>query len=444
MRYFIVILFLFALNSINLFSQSGMTFAEFAKKLSPYFVRELIMDIEKQLPQGSDYKIWGWDVGDFSGDGYNDVAFSIKVAVEKKRVVETYLFTDIDGYLVKVAQFDYNFIDIPLEIGVVISNNICMITKKNKQYDWDIDGFSFDNGTLLKHDEFSTRRLGSLTLETYTDYISLRNTLKLLNTSKGEETFFRDYMVIPSYERGRVIYNGYSYDAVSDYIDYVHKGAYFWEGEDDLSLNVRSAYDETFIYFTVEVNDESVVVQNCDSCIADHIEVWLDISAPFPNGKRNYNIENNQIEFKTTSDSGIYRFSVFPGNYKEEPAYVEIYTNNEINSVQRQESQRIKAISNLTEDGYIVKFKIPYLFLGLEDLPIRNSNLFEIGCTVIAVDYDNEFRPEENTEIATSAFDEYDPSTYGSLFFIPNEKWYGKTNNIFTQDIINNLLEYGF
>ena len=42
-----------------------MRFPELAKKLEPYFAEDLINDIKNQLPQQSNYAIWGWDVGDF-------------------------------------------------------------------------------------------------------------------------------------------------------------------------------------------------------------------------------------------------------------------------------------------------------------------------------------------------------------------------------------------
>jgi hypothetical protein len=73
-----------------------------------------------------------------------------------------------------------------------------------------------------------------------------------------------------------------------------------------------------------------------------------------------------------------------------------------------------------------------------------DDEFYEIGCTFVVIDYDNEYRPEEKTEIATSAFIPYDPSTYGSLILIPDGKWYGKSENIFTEDVIKNLFEYGF
>jgi hypothetical protein len=53
--------------SQNSFSQSGMTFNELEQRLTPYYAEALINDVRLQLPQGSNYRIWGWDVGDFSG-----------------------------------------------------------------------------------------------------------------------------------------------------------------------------------------------------------------------------------------------------------------------------------------------------------------------------------------------------------------------------------------
>ena len=74
-------------------SQSGMTFNELEQRLQPYFADALINDVRLQLPQGSSYRIWGWDVGDFSGDGFNDVAVSVKLAQDRKKNIQVFLFT---------------------------------------------------------------------------------------------------------------------------------------------------------------------------------------------------------------------------------------------------------------------------------------------------------------------------------------------------------------
>ena len=106
-------------------AQSGMSFADLSLKLAPYFDAALIADLEAAMPQGADYRVWGWDVGDFTGDGYNDVAFSINVLGTRRKECIAFLFADLEGFLVNVAQYNVPWVSIPLEVGVVIKDNTC-------------------------------------------------------------------------------------------------------------------------------------------------------------------------------------------------------------------------------------------------------------------------------------------------------------------------------
>lgn len=436
------LLFFAAISSA--YSQSGMKFVEFAMKLDPYFDKLLIEDIQKQLPKGTDYTIWGWDVGDFSGDGYFDVAFTVKKSSERGRTVHVYQFVDVDGFLIEVNRISKQFVELPLEIGVVIRNNTCYVTEKKEKFNWKIIGYSFDKGSIILEDEFHTHRIGDLTHESYHNYRKLRNNEKYLVTRTGEETFYRDYMTIPSYPRGKTIYQGYTEEAETDFIDYVHAGAWDWKGAVDASFKVSSAYDEQNLFFTVKVFDDNVVVRECDTCIADNIDIWFDVNIPVENGDRFMIREDNKISFRNISDKGMYRFSFYPGDFVNEQAYVKIGTNDNLNSFQRIETRNIKAVANLHSDGYIIKFKIPFAVLGYPSNPVQRNEVLEMGCTVIVNDYDNKFRPEEKSEIATSAFIPNNPSTFGSLLVIPHDLWYGEAENIYRQPIIENLLEYGF
>ena len=182
-----------------------MRFLEFSKRLEMYFHPDLVADIQKEMPK-NDFAVWGWDVGDFSGDGNNDVAFSIRRSGLKSKAIDIYLFVDIDGYLTKVGQTQCDYFELPLEVGVAIRNGICYITQKFKQYNWDINSYKFINGSLINYDTFSTRRFGKNTRETYKNYYELHNTEKVLTTSNGSLFFVADYLVIPSYSRGRLIY----------------------------------------------------------------------------------------------------------------------------------------------------------------------------------------------------------------------------------------------
>jgi hypothetical protein len=63
---------------------------------------------------------------------------------------------------------------------------------------------------------------------------------------------------------------------------------------------------------------------------------------------------------------------------------------------------------------------------------------------VVVHDIDNEFRPQEITDVSSSAFSSMDPSTYGSLIFISEYDFYGQSDNIYKEDILTHLIECGF
>ncbi len=444
MRIVFLVGFFILVFGANLLGQSGIKFPELAKRLDPYFDVALIEDMRKQLPQGSDFNVWGYDVGDFSGDGYTDVAISLRLSGDRSRKMHVYLFADVDGFLQKVGQLSYDFLDLPLEIGVVIRDNKCFVTKKNKQYDWIMDAYSFDNGALMKSETFATRRIGDLTYEKVRNYVNLDGSDKYIRTRNGEEVFKRKYHTLPSYPRGRLIYKGYQAELYSDYIDYVHAGAYYWKGEKDCSFKVASSHDENYLYFTIYVNDDVVVPEICDTCITDMVDLWLDVNIANEENRFVKYAKDGKIKFREKADSGIFRISINPGNYLEKEAWVKIATSDDLTSLQRSESKNIKAVSNLTDDGYVVRFKVPFTFMGFAINPVSPTQSVEIGCTIVVTDYDNEFRPEEKTEIANSVFSPFDPSSYGSLVIVPSNQWYGESVNIYSEDIIKGLMEYGF
>ena len=447
MRYKILTLFLVFIFTGKLSAQSGLKFNELAMRLDPYFAKELILDIKKQLPQGSDYNIWGFDVGDYSGDGYFDCAVSLKLAAEKKKIIHVYFFVDIEGYLTEVGNFQYEFFEIPLEIGVVIKDNACFVTRKREQFNWLMDGFRFINGTLVKLDRFTTKKDGLLTHETYRNYLSLENTERYIYTRDGEEKFYTKFLAIPCYERGRQIYQGFPENAVADNIDFVHKGAYFWDGPEDASYKVRSAWDNRFIYFTLDITDDNIVTQRCDTCLGDHVDIWFDVLPPYlESGDRFAIHKGGNVKFRISSEIGLYRVSVYPGNFLDKEAYTVIGTTDNLEEYQKTAAKTINAVSSIKDDdsGMIIKFRVPHRLLGFEEIPFVENAITELGCSVVYHDIDNEYRPEEETLIATSQFSSLNPSSYGSLLLIPSNRWYGETHNIYKEDIIKYLIEYGY
>ncbi len=441
-----VLVFYFISISLS-FSQSGMYLPELEKKLQPYFAEDLIKDIGEQLPK-TRYTIWGWDVGDFSGDGYFDVAFTVNVLADKKRTVYVYFFVDIDGFLTKVGNFEYEYIDLPLEIGVVIKDNACFITKKRSQFNWLIEGFKFQNGCFIKLDEFTTERVGNLTKETYKNFETMMNRYRFVKTSGGEEVFSVSYLTIPCYPREKLISFGYKPDVFSNYVDFVPVGAYHWKGDKDASFRVRSAYDNEFLYMSIYVIDDNVITSNCEGCVSDFVELWFDARPVPQNESRFVSMKGKELDVRKTIDSGVYRFAFYPGDFLEEKPFSEasqkVGSTDNLASFQRLAVGRIKSVSAPLDSGYVIKFKIPFQVFGFDSAPIKQNVIQEFGCTVVVHDADHQYRPKEITEIATSAIEPSDPSTFGTIKFIPPDLWYGDAYNIYIDDIVKSLQENGF
>lgn len=430
-----IIIFLIPVFAIS----KGMTFDEFAPKIQKYFDNKLIADLEEALPKDGPYQIWGWDVGDFTGDGYYDVAFSIRYANDKGKKIRAFMFADVEGYLVEIANFKYEFFEIPLEIGVVIRDNVCFITQKHKQFNWTIWGYSFDNGNLIKVDEFNTERDGKFTKESYRNYVTLRNNEKYLKTTSGDIDYKVDFITLPSYPRGKVIYDGYSDKIFSNQVKYVSKGAFDWKGAKDASFQVSSSYDSDYLYFSIDVLDDNVVSPDCDDCKGDYIDIWID-RKPLEQDKVYYFL-NRKIELSDTKTDEYINISIKPGDFFEVLPSVQLRTSDKDKAEIKEASLNINAASTLTEEGYNIRFKLPISLIGLSS--IDEKKFYEIPCTFIVHDIDNSLRPEETSEIASANSKDTESPSYGTLLIVPPDKWYGSVTNIYQDKLLRFLTKYG-
>ncbi len=443
-KHIIYILFFFTIANTS-FAQSGMTFSDLSKRLEPYFDEEMINDVKTQLPKDSKYKIWGWDVGDFSGDSYSDLAITIKLSSDKQKIAHVYLFVDLEGYLTNVTEFKYHYFELPIEIGVVIRYNNCYITKKIKKYNWFIKSYQFDNGVLILNEDYETEQKNKYTHQKTINYSSLQTIDKYIVTNNNDLALYSNYLTIPSYLRSRMIFTGHQTQAFSNYIDYVDKGAYYWNGDKDCSFYVSSAYDDQYLYMTVTVNDDKITQPLCDTCISDYIEVWFDVSPKTLNGNRLVEKKGNKLYFRKKGKRGIFSFKIFPGDFKSKRPYLkDVSTTDDLYNFQKDEINRIKCVSALKDSAYIIKFKIPFLLFGYDGPPIKDNSLSKLGCTVVVNDIDNEFRPEEETRIATSIFDPKNPATFGDLVFVPQDKWFGSVINVYKNNLVKFLTENGY
>ncbi len=370
----------------------------------------------------------------------NDLALSVRLAGDKSKVVNVYLFTDIEGYLTNVGKFPYNFFALPIEVGVSIKDNACSVVEKQKDFEWTVTSYRLTAGSLIVLNKFKTERAKLLTHEAERNFQTLYGTEKYRETRSGDEVFTSEFLSLPAYSRGRKIVQGYSTDAQSGSIRFVTQGSFYWQGDKDCSFDVRTAYNEQYLFFLIRVKDDKVVGERVEGATTEKVEIWLDVANT---NNRFMRVGAGGDKFRLTADSGIFSFVAIPGNFTDRKPSVVISSTDDLSEAQRQASQQVRVASSLTDSGYVMKIRIPFELLGFIGAPVEKSKITEYGCTVIVRDVDNEFRPEEETVIATSKFLNGNPSSYGSLLFIPDTMVYGEAMNIYLDQIAERLKQLG-
>jgi hypothetical protein len=423
-------------------AQNAISFDELAKRIDPYFAPELVQDVKEELPQSA-FDVWGYDVGDFSGDSAYDLAIAIRMKNDRGRKVSTYFFVDDEGVLTLIKQATYDFVELPVEVGVSIYQGNFYVTHKLKEFQWEIYGYSYRNGVVMMVDRFTTERQGTLTYETYRNFQTLEGYERYLNTNDEELVFRSDFLTTPAYARGRDVSSGYQATTSASFSKYILHGSYFWKGEEDLSIRARSAYDDDYLYFSIFVRDDVPVgtgVNDIDTT-ADRIGIWIDT---YMLGDR-FRVGRRSRDFRMKTDSNIYSFTISLGDFIDLPAKVKVSTSNVLDPEQSAAVKRIKAVAIKQDSGYAVKVRIPFQFLGFEKAPVDDSLLTQFGMTIVDYDVDNPYRPEETTIMATSQkFEAGKPATFGSIVLVPHALHYGEAVNIFLGDVKERLKEVGF
>lgn len=425
--------------------QSGMLYADFKTKLEPYFAEELIKDVDNVMPQGAEFRVWGWDVGDFSADGFNDLSLSINLIGTRKRECIVYLFIDNDGYLVNVSRYTVSYIDLPLEVGVVIRDTTCYVVQKRRSEYWMMKGYRYRHGSVVLYDEFISNRVEMFAHEGYRNFLTL-NTRDKYQTQKGELALALEYLTIPCYERGRHLYAGIESEVRVENVRNVNSGAFWWYGPQDASFRVRTVYDDDYMYIRIAVTDSAVVTGWCDTCPSDRLEIWFDVTPSEELGGSRYItlIDRSKIQVRGTSDSGLYSIGIKIGDFADRRPTVTISTTDDMDVNQDAALQQVRVVTAQRSDGYIVKVRIPFALIGYARVPLDEHAFTELGCSIVLYDVDNDFRPEETTVLATSAISPLNPSSYGTVIFVPNSMWYGETTNIFADAVLGTLRELGF
>ncbi|HZV12318.1 MAG TPA: sugar-binding protein, partial [Candidatus Kapabacteria bacterium] len=434
-------LMLFTITGLSLSAraQEGMTFDDFVPKLSEAFNHEMIEDIRLKLPDPKTYKIWGYDAGDYSGDGYPDCALSIQILGEGEQLVHVYFFVDDEGVLKNVATLTRHYITLPIEVGINIRDGVCSVVAKKQDREWEIVSYRYEYGDFAVADSFTRNFIDPVATERSRDFVTMHGINRFYNFDTDSNYDYSSFLEFPTYRRGHLPYFDTPVSACDSSINYVVNGSYYWSGANDCSFSTQTAYDDDYLYFLVRVKDDHVITYADDPDANDHIDIWIDAAQKNRIAMKG---PGSSLVFRTRADSNLFDFTISLGNFLEKKPHIKLASSQQFSEDQYSAMRLMKVISRKTNEGYLIKVRIPFTVLGLDGAPVDND-IATMGCTVVVHDIDNGYRPEESTTLATSVFNPKDPTSYGEIILIPPGKRYGVENNIYLDDVLDRIGEAG-
>jgi len=435
----------------------SITFDGFVRKVGIAFTDELLDDLRKKLPE--DFLIWGYDVGDFSGDGKYDIVMSIKPKHYKGKKLQVHFFINRGDSVLDVKTMDVSYHDIPLEVGFTIERGVCFMTTKLAEYNWLIRGYTFSNGSFILVDRYEATRLFQsaekrlqVGYETYFNYRNLLSNENFFNPVNNSSYAKIDYYTFPAYRKGRGIFKDYA-AVVADTTDrFILAGKEHWKGSADLSFASRAYYDSTMMCFSIDVVDDSIVTTNPAYVDEnDYVQLWFDCGV----GHKVEVAGDSAVSFRNKPDSSLYTLTISLGNFSTEKPKVKFVTRFRLSEIQLRALTQMEVSVERTGNGYSLDIQIPYRVFGYTSgasgamIPQFHKRdrlgliSYPIGFTAVVHDADDAKNPNDETVMATSKLEQWNPLTFGVLRFIPDGEYYGEVVNLFLPSILRRIREVG-
>lgn len=396
---------IFLLNSSIVTAQTGDTFQDFREKIKPYFSEEHIKDIERKLSKG---RIWSWDVGDFTNDGINDVALVVRPDSDiRGRGMKVYLFAEIQGTLVNVVERSAKFYETPLEVGVAIKDNMCLITEKKEQFNWKIVTYKTSNGNILLSDSLSTEKISNgNTFEFSRNYItgiqeeiikdSQTGEIEKVNTQRTVEVFegMQRHERLPNNPESEWTNEKFApIEYFSRTIEYVPSGAFYWSGEKDASFSTQFSYDRKYLKILISITDDKFI-SSSQAMIGDYLS--LQFYAPIEAQKRKKGKFSKVLDQKKLSEPSC-SIDIYHSKRGLKPEITVKVDNEGISEDNVYVSSRFDERSS---GSRMIFCKIPW-----EILPVEIPNLGEeirIPIDIILTDVDDEYQRNQQSKISLS------------------------------------------
>lgn len=255
--------------------------AGLADALGGIFSREKIATILSKLPPKS--KIFGYDVGEYSGDDGMDVVLSAMRDDAPRRTIDVHFFINDGPGFRLLRTLTRRYVLEPIEVGFSIDHGVCHVTEKTGDYGWRITGYSAVGGNFRRSSEWTTERMRvgarvtGVGYERSYSYETLLAEEHYYGANTGKSFLRQRYYDLPVFPAALSLPDDMPTEAGDTTGLMISAGGSSWHGSDDCQLFVSARFDSSTVMFRVRVHDDRLL-HHADPDSADHLDLWFDLS----------------------------------------------------------------------------------------------------------------------------------------------------------------------
>ena len=255
--------------------------AGLAEALGGIFSREKIATILSKLPPKS--KIYGYDVGEYSGDDGMDVVLSAMRADAPRRTLDVHFFINDGPGFRLLRTLTRRYVLEPIEVGFSIDHGVCHVTEKTGEFGWRITGYSAVGGNFRRSSEWTTDRMRvgarvtGVGYERSFSYETLLTEEHFYGANTGKSYLRQRYYDLPVFPAELSLPDDMPAQVGDTSGLMISSGGSSWHGPDDCHVAVSARSDSTAVTFRVRLHDDRLLY-HADPDSADHLDLLFDLS----------------------------------------------------------------------------------------------------------------------------------------------------------------------
>ena len=441
----------------------SISLAEFRLRIDSLFSDPALESLMRQLPSSGE--VWGYDVGDFSGDGRYDVAVTVRQPRTKIKQVTAYFFiNEVDTFFL-ADSMSLPYSEIPIEVGFTIERGTCFVTTKLEQHHWMIRGYRYSGGMFMMVDKYEVTRTVidpsskfTVGYETYVNYRTFRSTENFFNPANGKSYWKAEFATIPAFPLNRNFPPDVSVwltdtSAIWIVCDSVKSSPSLSPGQAGPADQViaKKGDAENFKSTEIAVKGELKTIpfklsawydsdqgkqKNLyldvgirDTSMADTLFFWFD-----RNGMSKIMLSDAQKPiFRSSPDEDVFRLAVIP-RFSGKSILVQAAFVSPPGEFRRLGLKELRAAVHRNPYGYEVRLLVPAKLFNSDSVPSRIGFTFELHRAVSKL---------LRLSYATSKIEPWKPLTFGQMDLINQPMDVGYLRNIKLREIATLLRELG-